>query len=684
MEERDGTRLCLKYGFELPRSGLATSADEAVHLAVQIGFPVVLKVASPDILHKTDIGGVALDLDNAEEVRRAYDRIMAAVRAAQPQARIQGVEVQELVKGGTEIIIGLLDDPQFGPVIMFGLGGIFTELLKDVSFRVLPIEPGDAAQMIREIQGYPVLTGYRGRPPVSEAMLVDLLMKAGRLGTDFAGQLESVDFNPIVVWDDQHRVLDAKFLWHAQPRQIEVAPPPHLKYLRTFFKAESVALVGASGTFGKISNALMDSLLYHGYRGKVYPVNPRWTEILGVKCYPSLADVPYPIDLVVVTIPLPYVPDLIKTCADKGIHNMIIISGGGKEIGGEQAKVEERIRQAAREYDVRVIGPNCLGVFDAYSRLDTIFLLHERLLRPQPGRVSIITQSGTVGVTFLEDAATMGLSKFVSYGNRADVDEGDLLAYLADDPETDVIAVYLEGLEGGREFFNVARQVAKRKPVVVFKVGRTERAARASLSHTGFFGGSYGVAHGAFKQAGLIEVDSYEELRAACRILAMQPHARGPRVGMISNGGGVLVQAVDLLKSSELELPELSPQVVHRLQEAFPPYYQAHNPIDLTGSGTSSDYELAVEVLMQDPEIDIVMTWFVFQTPALAEDVVQRLVRLSRIYRDKPMVLGATGGPYTVSRIMAIVGEGIPVFRSVREWVAAARASMLAGRRLAG
>jgi 3-hydroxypropionyl-CoA synthetase (ADP-forming) len=663
------------YGFQSPRSELAHNAAEAARLAGDIGFPVALKIVSADILHKTDVGGVVLNLRDAAEVEEAYARILTACAAAHPQAQIEGVEVQEMVTDKTEVIIGLLDDPQFGMVVMFGLGGIFTEVLRDTSFRVAPIRRSDALQMVQEIRGYPLLKGYRGRQPVSEAMLADLLMNASRMAVDLEGRLESVDFNPIAVWGDEHRVLDAKILWHPQPHPVPPPTIPNIRYINSYFKARSVAVVGASASFGKIGNDVLDSLANYGYQGSVYPVNPGHKEIMGIEAYRSLEAIPGPVDLVVVCVGLPMVPDLISACAEKGTHAMVVVSGGGKELGAESGSLEAEIRAASRRHGVRVIGPNCLGVFDAWSGLDTLFLMHDRLPRPRPGRVALLTQSGTVGATFLEDAANMGVSKFVSYGNRADVDEGDLLAYLAEDPETDVIAIYLEGLEGGREFLSVAREVAKKKPIVVFKAGRSERAARASMSHTGFLGGSYDVVKGAFRQAGLIEVDSYDELRATCLIISMQPPAHGNHVGMISNGGGVLIQALDLFKPYGLELPELSPATLQRLSEAYPPFYQIHNPIDITGSATSADYEIGIETLMQDPRVDIVMAWFVFQAPLLADDIVQRLARLKRTY-SKPMVLGTIGGPVSENRARAINELRIPIFNSVREWVAAARGAM--------
>jgi 3-hydroxypropionyl-CoA synthetase (ADP-forming) len=671
-----------QYGFQTPRSALAKTADEAAGLASEIGFPVVLKIVSPEILHKTDIGGVLVGIKDAEEASQGFERIMASAKKAYPHAQIDGVEVQEMVAGGTEVIIGLLDDPQFGPIIMFGLGGVFTEVLKDVSFRVLPIERSDALEMIREVRGYQILKGYRGQPPVSEEMLADLLLNASRMGMEHAGKLESVDFNPIVVWGDQHRVLDCKIIWHKQPKPAPVVSPANTAHMAGFFKAKSVAVVGASASPGKVGYFVLDSLLNYDYQGKVFPINPSRAEIMGAKTYPSLSAIPEPVELAVVAVALSLVPDLIDECASLGIHNMVIVSGGGKELGGDSAAVEAEIRRRAKANGVRVIGPNCIGVFDGQSRLDTFFQVHERMIRPKGGRIAVLTQSGTVGCIFLEGAADLGVSKFVSYGNRTDVDEADLLAYLADDPETDLIAMYIEGLEDGRKFLNTAREVSKKKPIVLFKVGRTERAARASMSHTGFFGGSYEVARGAFRQAGLVVVDSNEELLAASKALAMQPLARGPRVAMISNGAGSMVQGIDLLRNYNLEMPEISPETVKRLREVYPPYYIVQNPVDVTGSGTSTDYENGIEALLKDPNVDIVMPWFVFPDTPLEEDIVQKLERLNRAY-DKPIVVGTMGGPYTIKMAKAIEAVGVPVFLSVRDWVAAAH-SLAFGRRNAG
>ena len=658
------------FGFSTPAHAGATTSDQAVEIAASFGQPVALKIISPDIIHKTDVGGVELGLSSEDEVRAGYARLLANVAQRAPSARITGVSVEEMYHGGTEVIVGLNQDAQFGPVIMFGLGGIFTEVLQDISFRVVPISEADARAMIREVKGQPILAGFRQRPEVSEDMLVGLLMKTNEMAIALDGQFASVDLNPILVWGDQHRVLDAKILpANGAP---SIGAMANLAHLDAFFTPGSVALVGASTTSTKVGGAVLESLSRHGYTGKVFPINSTRDEVMGLKAFPRLADVLEPIDLVVVTVPLAAVPDLVLECGVVGTHNMVVISSGGKELGGDGKELEATIRRLARENDVRVVGCNCIGVLDTESLFDTFFYTPERMVRPPSGSIALITQSGTVGAVFLERLSGAGISKFVSYGNRIDVDEGDLLSYLADDPATKVIACYIEGLEDGRKFLRVAGEVSQIKPVVVFKAARSGQAAKASVSHTGFLGGSHRVVEGAFKQANIISVDSIDELVAAAKSLSMQPASSGRNVGLISNGAGAFVQAIDLLEAYGLEMQQLSSEIAASLRAEYPSYYVVQNPIDVTGSATSEDYEKGIRALLEDPSVDIVMPWFVFQNSPLDEGIVEVLARLKN--GAKPIVCGAMGGPYTKKMSEAIESNGVPVFHSVRDWVSAAYA----------
>ena len=387
----------------------------------------------------------------------------------------------------------------------------------------------------------------------------------------------------------------------------------------------------------------------------MYPVNPSRDAIQGLPSYPSLGAIPDQVELVVCTIDLERVPALMEECAARGVHNLIIVSGGGKELGGDRAAVEAEVRRLARELEIRVIGPNCLGVFDGPSRLDTFFQPRSRMTRPPAGPVAMLTQSGTVGISFLEDADAFGVSRFVSYGNRADVDEADLLTFLGDDPATAVIALYIEGLENGRGFLEAARRTSAKKPVVVYKSGRSASAAHAALSHTGFFAGSYKVVEGAFRQAGLIPVDSYEGLVAASKALALQPRARGSRVAMLGNGIGTIVQALDIMTGTSLSLAPLAPATVDHLRAIYPPFYIVQNPLDVTGSATSEDYRVGIQALLDDPAVDMVMPWFVFQDVPLGEDVADRLRELD-LSSSKPILGAAMGGTFT--RRMAAEIEG--------------------------
>jgi 3-hydroxypropionyl-CoA synthetase (ADP-forming) len=620
-----------------------------------------------------------LNLGSAHDVARGFAGILAAVRRQAPQARVHGIRVEEMCAQGVEVIIGLTRDPQFGPCIMFGLGGVLTELLEDVSFRVLPLTMRDAMDMINEVRGRAILDGYRGQPPVSREMLAELLLQVGRLGMDVAAELGAVDLNPVVVWGDDYRVLDAKFLLDSEPTPVRDGTPS-IDHVETFFYPRSVALIGASATPGKIGHAILDSLLRAGYTGSIHPINPARDEVMGKRAYPSVKDVPGPVDLVVVALPLAATPGLVADCAAKGVRNIVIISGGGKELGGDSQALESRIVSLAREHGIRIVGPNCIGVVNPAVNLDTLFMVRERMTRPRPGRIAMITQSGTVGVAFLEAAAQVGISKFVSYGNRADVDEADLLAYLAGDDQTATIACYVEGFSDGRKFLQAARAVNPRKPIVIFKAGRSHQGARASLSHTGFFGGRHAVSRGAFRQAGLVDVDTVEQLYEAAKALTLQPAAAGPRVGMISNGAGTVIQAIDLLASAGLELTELAQATEDNLKRLLPSHCIAHNPVDVTGSASAEDYRLGIQGLTSDAGVDIVMPWFVFQDTPLGEDIVHVLGDLSRS-SGKPIVCGAMGGTYTDRMANAIEEAGVPVARSVSAWIAAARALVISGRR---
>jgi 3-hydroxypropionyl-CoA synthetase (ADP-forming) len=623
-------------------------------------------------LHKTDIGGLRVGLSSEAEVRQTFTDLYTRLSN---QYEVKGVLLEKMVPQGIELIVGLQNDSQFGPVIMVGLGGIYTEIFKDVVFRILPITNADATNMIEDLRGKQILKGFRGADPINIEMLSDALVKIGKLGTDMAAYYESIDFNPVIAYPNDYYVVDAKIILREKPNLEAISKSlPDSSYMDLFFNARSVALIGASPETGKVGNSVFESLVKHEYRGKVFPVNAKgYPEIMGIKAYRSLDEISEPIDVVVVTVDLKYVPDLLRSCGKKGIHNMVIISGGGKELGGERADIEQQIKELSSQLKVRIIGPNCIGIFNGENRLDCAFQGHQRMLRPKNGEVAFLSQSGTVGIAFMETSDAFGMSKMISYGNRSDVDEADMVWYLSEDPQTNVIGLYVEGLGDGRKFINTAKKVIKErnKPIVVFKNGRSDRGAKQAASHTGSLGGSYNIVKGALDQIGVISVDSYEELTGSLKALTWQPVPKGNRVAMVTNGAGPIIAAIDHFERLGLQLAQISEQTIRSFKDHYPATYVIGNPCDITGSANSDDYKYAIQAFMDDENVDIIMPWFVFQDDPLEETIVDVLAAFQKQKR-KPILVGAMGGPFTQQICKRIEDANVPTYNSVISWVTAA------------
>lgn len=674
------------YGVKVPPYALAKTAKDAVKASKKIGFPLVMKIVSPQILHKTDAGGVKVGVANAKEVKKTFDTIIKNVKKYDKKAEIKGVLLEKMVPKGVEMIVGLQVDPQFGPVIMAGLGGVMTEVFKDVAWRMLPITTADAKSMIDELKSSKLFKGFRGSAPIDLNMLAKALVQIGKIGVDNASHVNSIDFNPIVVYPKSYFVVDAKIILAKEVNSNAISKAtPNAEFMEKFFTPSSVALVGASATPGKVGNSVLDSLAKHDYKGTVYPINPKAEEILGVKCYPSIEAIPGNVDLVVVCVDLSVTPPVLEQCAKKGIHNVVIVSGGGKELGGERAAYEAQVKELSEKHKIRIIGPNCIGMFNAANRLDCAFQGQERMVRAKLGNVALLSQSGTMGISFLESADSFGLSKMVSYGNRSDVDEADMIWYLASDPQTKVIALYVEGFGDGRKFVETAKKVMaeKKKPVVIWKSGRTEAGAKQAASHTGSLGGSNAIIMGAFKQAGIISVESYQELVAVTKALAWQPAAKGNKVAMCSNGAGPMIGGIDQFERLGLKLATISPKILDEMKAHFPPTYVIGkgNPADVTGGANAEDYRYTIEKFYEEDDVDVVMPWFVFQDDPLEETIIQHLANFSK-QQKKPLLVGGNGGPYTKKISALIEKEGVPVYDDLRDWTAAASALAQWGKHL--
>jgi len=435
--------------------------------------------------------------------------------------------------------------------------------------------------------------------------------------------------------------------------------------LKYAFNPSSVAVVGATPNTTKIGHVVLRDFV-KSFPGKIYPVNPKYDEILDLKCYPRVTSIPGKLDLVVIVVPAHIVPSVMNECAKKDVKSVIIISGGFKEVGN--VELEEEIKKIADENNIPVIGPNCLGVVDTYSGVDTIFNPRYKMNRPRQGKISFITQSGAVGAVVMDWAGSkgFGVSKFISYGNALNVDEVDLLEYLGRDPKTKVICAYLEGTRRGKELIQTAKKVSRKKPTIAIKSGRTSEGAKAVASHTGSLAGSSAVWNTAFKQSGMIQAKRVDAMFDYARLFANQPLPKGDKVAIVTNGGGFGVMATDACIYYGLKLAKFEKKTLDDLRKKLPPYAVFRNPLDLVGDADAERYRLALEAVMNDKNVDSVMCILLFQTTDLGSEAVEVVSEINDKYK-KPLLVVSSGGEYAQLHMRLLEKSGIPTYDTMSD-----------------
>ncbi len=423
--------------------------------------------------------------------------------------------------------------------------------------------------------------------------------------------------------------------------------------MQNFFTPKSVAIIGASKNKKKIGHIIFKQILTK-YKGRAYPINPKEDQILNKKCYPSVLKVRAKIDLAVIAVPAKAVLNVIESCGKKGIKNIIMVTSGFKEIGKHD--LEKQLFQLLKKYKIKCVGPNCLGIFDAHSNLDTLFLPEEKLTRPNKGPISFISQSGALGSALLDLAAyeDYGFAKFISYGNATNLDESDYLEYLDKDPKTKVICLYIEGIKDGKRFIRTCKRI--KKPIIVIKGGKTEKGSKATLSHTGSMAGAYNIYKGAFKQANLIVADSLEQMFHIAKLFITCPKPKGDRVQVITNGGGYGIVTTDGLELNNIPLAKLSNRTKKKLKQ-LPEICIVSNPMDLVGDADTKRYKLAIETCLKDKNNDILLVILLPQTPLITKDITKVFTK-----SKKPIVLVMTGGKQTLAFKKVLEDHGLPVF----------------------
>ena len=584
LDEAAGKRLLSLFGVRTPKSALVRDAGEAESAAAGMRAPFVAKVVSAQILHKSDAGGVALNLSNPPAVRRAIAEMAQKPKIA--AAAVEGWLVEEMIPPGREVVIGGVRDPQFGPMIMVGLGGIFVEVLKDVSFRICPIDERQARAMLSDLKGEALLDGVRGEAPVDKDALVDVMLRIG--GADgllmtLGDEITEADLNPVIVSPSGAVAVDARFILspneegHEPPAQKEKGSA--LEQFRPLFEPKTVAVLGASTKDVGIANTFIRRMKDFGYAGTIYPIHPNAAEIEGFKAYPSLAATPEPVDYAYVAIGAGRIPDAVAEANGRCRIAQVISSGFGEVEEGKD--LEEALVTKARAAGVRVIGPNCLGTYSPRGGLTFPVGAPNEV-----GSIGVIAQSGGLSTDIIKRGQWRGLrfSGLVTIGNSADVKPHELVEYYLEDPQTKAIGLYVEDIKEGRAFFDLLRSDKATKPMVILKGGRSNLGRLAAASHTGALAGDEKAWDALAAQTPAVLVSTVNEFidaLLALQHLDLRPGKPTKAVTLFGNGGGSSVLGTDIFASVGLEVAPFDTRTREALEAmGLPPGTSVANPVD--------------------------------------------------------------------------------------------------------
>jgi acetyl coenzyme A synthetase (ADP forming)-like protein len=655
--------VCEAYGIAIPREGVAATAAEAAKLATSIGFPVVMKIVSPQILHKTEAGGVVVGVKSAAAAQEAFDTILANARRYNADASIDGVQVQQMLAGGQEVIIGAVTDPAFGKLVAFGLGGILVEVLKDITFRLAPATREEALSMLDGIAAAEILRGVRGAPAVDREALASLIVNVSQLVADFP-EISELDLNPVFATPAGATAADVRVVLDFKPPVARYRPAQEVivRQMNRIMKPDAVAVIGASAENGKIGNSIMKNLINGGYQGAIYPIHPSADTILGKKVYKSVKDVPGVIDVAVFAIPAKFVAQALVEVGEKKIPGAVLIPSGFAETGNVTG--QEEVVAVARKYDIRLMGPNIYGFYYTPKNLCATFCTAYDV----KGTTALSSQSGGIGMAIIgfSRSAKMGVSAIVGLGNKSDIDEDDLLTFFEQDDNTQIICQHLEDLKDGRAFAEVAKRVSKKKPVVVLKAGRTSMGARAASSHTGALAGNDKIYEDVFRQSGVIRARSLRDLLDFARGIPLLPTPKGNNVLIITGAGGSGVLLSDACVDNQLTLMAMPPDLDAAFRKFIPPFGAAGNPVDITGGEPPTTYQNTVRLGLEDARIHALILgyWHTIITPPMvfARLMVEVVEQMRAKGIAKPVVASLAGDVEVEEAAEFLYQHGIPSY----------------------
>ncbi|MGH7878631.1 MAG: acetate--CoA ligase family protein, partial [Candidatus Binataceae bacterium] len=574
-----------------------------------------------------------------------------------------GVQIQQMLADGHEVIVGALTDPSFGKVVAFGLGGVLVEVLKDVTFRLAPVTEAEALSMLDGIAAAEILRGVRGGEAVDRAALACTIVAIARVVSDFP-EIRELDLNPVFASTSGAVAADVRVLLDFAPAAERYRPSQDeiLRAMNRIMRPDAVAVIGASPEDGKIGNSVMKNLINGGYQGEIYPIHPKVGEVLGRKAYKSVKEIAGQIDVAVFAIPAPLVAGALKECGEKQIPGAVLIPSGFAETGNVAG--QEEIVKVARAYNVRLMGPNIYGFYYTPKNLCATFCTPYDV----KGKAALSSQSGGVGMAIIgfSRSAKMGVSAIVGLGNKSDIDEDDLLTFFEQDPNTQVVAMHVEDLKDGRAFAEVARRVSRKKPVIVLKAGRTAMGARAAQSHTAALAGNDRIYDDVLRQCGVVRAMALNDMLEFARCLPILPTPKGENVLIITGAGGSGVLLSDACVDNGLKLMAMPADLDAAFRKFIPPFGAAGNPVDITGGEPPMTYRNTIALGLEDARIHALILgyWHTIITPPmvfakLAAEVVEEYRRKGI---DKPVVASLVGDVEVESASEYLFDHGIPAY----------------------
>lgn len=651
LNEFEGTALLKQCGIPVIDSILASNYSEVAAAASQLGFPVALKICSEAIAHKTEQGGVVLNIPDASSLESAFREMNGKFSDVS-----HSFLVQKMARPGTELILGVKRDSVFGPVILVGLGGIFTEVFRDTAIDLAPVDITTARRMLGRLKGKALLDGYRSQKPLDVDAIAGAVSALSRLISERPDVLE-IDVNPLIAYPEGAVAVDALIRLdgsHAKSSHKRTNP----ETVAPFFSPASVAVIGASRSPGKGGNIILRNLQKAGFKGAIHPINPTVKEILGMPAYARVRDVPTPVDLAMIVIPKSAVPEALEDCEARGVKNIILSTGGYSDMGEAGAEEQKVIIEQARRAGIRVMGPNSIGTLNPSAGMATSIVGLDPI---KAGGVSIIGQSGVFSsgwARWIADTRPFGLAKVACIGNKGDINESDLLEYMTDDTVTSTIGMYLEGVVDGKRFIRAADMACKRKPVVVMKAGRSEAGAAAVASHTGSLAGSDAVFDAVCRRTGLVRAHDPEAFFDTLSAFEKLPLPGGNRMGAFSITGMGCVATTDAAEEYGIMLPKLSPATLKKLGEIMPAWAPVRNPIDTWSAieqhGSKKTLSHIAGCLLDQKDIDAILIILVLM-PESIFDISEAFAEIFRRHPHKPVFASYYGG---TAREMAHIHDG--------------------------